>query len=480
MSDSQSQLPLFQVLLKHAGLDASSFHVPGHKNGMIFSNEGYDVFKSILPYDLTEITGLDDLHHPESAIKEAQELTAQLYGVESTFFLVGGTTAGNLAMILSVCEPEDCIIVQRNCHKSIMNAIELAGAKPVFISPVYEEQTGRYSRINASTVYEALAAYPHAKALVLTYPDYFGHTYNIQPMIEAAHQYQLPVLVDEAHGAHFILGDPFPPSSVSLGADIVVHSAHKMLPAMTMSSFLHFQSALVSKDKIRHYLQMVQSSSPSYPLMASLDLARHFLAHIDEAQIKQMIAHAHQIRSMLDESPLWDVVPVYNQVDDPLKITLQIHPDLEAQKVLHTFEQHMVYPELATTSQLLLISGLGMNERDLQRIPHVVNNFDHQLKRVKGHGKIEVTAVQPPEISEFPYSLRNLQEMDNMWVAWEHAIGKPAGEMIIPYPPGIPLLIKGERIERWHKEVIMPRLKAGQHIQSESNDLQKGLRTFVE
>ncbi|QHS23865.1 aminotransferase class V-fold PLP-dependent enzyme [Virgibacillus sp. MSP4-1] len=480
MSDSQSQLPLFQVLLKHAGLDASSFHVPGHKNGMIFSDEGYDVFKSILPYDLTEITGLDDLHHPESAIKEAQELTAQLYDVESTFFLVGGTTAGNLAMILSVCGPEDCIIVQRNCHKSIMNAIELAGAKPVFISPVYEEQTGRYSRINVSTVQETLADYPYAKALVLTYPDYFGHTYNIQPMIEAAHQYQIPVLVDEAHGAHFILGNPFPLSSVSLGADIVVQSAHKMLPALTMSSYLHFQSSLVSKDKIRHYLQMVQSSSPSYPLMASLDLARHFLAHIDEGQIKQMVTHANQIRGILDQSTLWDVVPVYNQVDDPLKITLQIHPGVEAQRVLHTFEQRKVYPELATTSHLLLISGLGMNERDLQRISRVVNNFDHQLKTGKGHGKIEETAVYPVEISELPYSLNDLHKMDNIWATWEHAIGKLAGEMIIPYPPGVPLLIKGERIERWHRDVMLSCLKAGQHIQSESNDLYKGLRTFVE
>ncbi|SEU07031.1 lysine decarboxylase [Salinibacillus kushneri] len=480
MKKSQSELPLFHTLSQHVKSKPSSFHVPGHKNGLIFPSQGSNVFQSILPYDLTEITGLDDLHHAESAIKEAQDLTAELYGTDATFFLVGGTTVGNLTMILSVCKPGDTIIVQRNCHKSIMNAIELAGAKPVFVTPVFEEETGRYSIITESDIQEALDTNPHSKAVVLTYPDYFGHTYNIQPIIQYAHRYDVPVLVDEAHGAHFILGHPFPPSAVSLGADIVVQSAHKMLPAMTMASFLHIQSSFVSKETIRHYLYVLQSSSPSYPLMASLDLARYFLAHLSKEEVKEIVQHVGAIRAKLNEASLWNVLPAKKQVDDPLKITLHMKSGMDAKEVMYVFERENVYPELATTNQLLLISGLGVNKEGLKRIHSILNRSSHILKSKRGHDKIEISNFNHSVISPLPYSFMELQEMKDNWIPWEQAIGKIAGETITPYPPGIPILIKGERILSKHKETIMAYIKMGQHIQYESEDLQKGLRIIFE
>src|SRR5699024_1345518 len=154
-----------------------------------------------------------------------------------SFFLTGGSTAGNLAMILATCSPGDKVIVQRNSHKSIMNGLELANAHPIFIAPDYDGTVDRYTHPNVGTLEQALIDHPNAKAVVLTYPDYFGRTYDIARMIKLAHSYHIAVLVDEAHGVHFSLGSPFPASAIDFGADVVVQSAHKMAPAMTMASY---------------------------------------------------------------------------------------------------------------------------------------------------------------------------------------------------------------------------------------------------
>src|SRR5699024_7214586 len=219
--------------------------------------------QSLLPLDMTELPGLDDLHAPREIIQEAEELAAAFFKAEHTFFLVGGSTVGNLAMLLATCSPGDDVIVQRNCHKSIMNGLELTGAHPIFIAPEYDSEEGRYLAPSINTLREAVKKYPSAKAVVLTYPDYFGKTFPIKEMIDLAHAYHIPVLVDEAHGVHFSVPEQtIPPSSLALGADVVVQSAHKMAPAMTMASFLHIRSTLVQTDQVGHYLQMLQSSSP--------------------------------------------------------------------------------------------------------------------------------------------------------------------------------------------------------------------------
>src|SRR5699024_2917698 len=204
--------------------------------------------------------------------------------------------------------------------KSIMNGLELAGARPVFIAPDYDKEEDRYLHPHTATLQRALKEYPSAKAVVLTYPDYFGKTFNIEEMIGLSHAYHIPVLVDEAHGVHFAIRDGrIPDSSLSLGADVVVQSAHKMAPAMTMASYLHIRSHFIQYEQVAHYLQMVQSSSPSYPLLASLDIARAFLQSLKHDDIQEVLMTVEKLRKQFSTLSCSTVVKP-SVSDDPFKI----------------------------------------------------------------------------------------------------------------------------------------------------------------
>ncbi len=286
----QNHVPLIEAIKAHQQKSKASFHVPGHKNGLYFHKSLHDDFRRVLPYDVTELEGLDDLHAPSGAIKEAQRAAAQLYGAEETFFLVGGTTVGNLAMVYALFEPGDLVFIQRNSHKSIFHAAQIAGVTPILLAPEYDEASGLPMGMKSETLKKAIARYPEAKGLLLTYPNYYGVSRDVGPIIEMAKRSNLLVLVDEAHAPHYCLGRPFPLSTLALGADAVVQSAHKMLPALTMSSFLHIRSSLSNdqQQSIKEALTMFQSSSPSYLLMASLDGARAYLESLDEEKLRSI------------------------------------------------------------------------------------------------------------------------------------------------------------------------------------------------
>lgn len=471
MRMNHQEMPLFYQLVQFAEKKPFSFHVPGHKNGTVFLEEAREYFKAILPLDVTELTGLDDLHAAQGVIFEAEKLAAEYFKADYTFFLVGGSTAGNLAMILSTCAPGDKIIVQRNCHKSIMNGLELSGAKPIFIRPEYDKSVCRYTAPDYSTVENALHENPDAKGLVLTYPDYFGHTYALKHMIDLAHRYQIPVLVDEAHGVHFSLGDPFPISAVELGADLVVQSAHKMAPAMTMASFLHMKSDLLSRDRVQHYLQMLQSSSPSYPLMASLDIARAYLASLSKEKINTILTSAHRLRQLFSQGKDWDVLPSH----DPLKITLQVQEGLSGYEIAHEFEKHLLYPELATDKQVLFIHGLE-EFRDFNRVENIVKNMNEQYKYKTNHATIEIGTLFKEPIQELAVSYHEMFKLAKKKAKLEETVGYIAAEAVIPYPPGIPVILKGERITEEQIRLIRHLIQQGATFQH--HDIEQGIEVF--
>ncbi|MBP1970330.1 lysine decarboxylase [Virgibacillus natechei] len=420
---------------------------------------------------MTEIPGLDDLHAPTEAIAEAENLAADFFQVDHTFFLVGGSTAGNLAMILATCNAGDKVIVQRNSHKSVMNGMELSGARPVFIAPEYDQMVGRYANPSLDTLREALRQHPDAKAVVLTYPDYFGKTYEMKEMIDVVHAYHMPVLVDEAHGVHFSLGDPFPASALELGADVVVQSAHKMAPAMTMGSFLHMNSGLVSKEQIAHYLQMIQSSSPSYPLIASLDIARGFLATMKAEEINNTVQSATMVRTILQASVHWDILPT----DDPLKITLHLKDGLSAKNTARLFERQNIYPELVTHNQILFIHGLSPFQKPNQ-LKKAVKSVGEQLKNQTNHATIEITKLFTHPIQELALSYQEMNQLNDKQVSFHEGIGHIAAEAVIPYPPGIPVILKGERITTEHIEIIEQLVERGINIQQRD----KGIKIYTE
>ncbi len=439
----KNERPLVDALTTFVNEHPTSLHVPGHKNGLLTNlpNE----IKQALTYDVTELSGLDDFHHPEEAIKEAEQLLTKTYKSGASFFLVNGSTVGNLAMVYATCKAGDTIIVQRNAHKSIFHAIELVGADPVFISPEWDEETKTASHVETATLKEALGTYPHAKAVVFTTPTYYGLvSEQLEEQIILCHELNIPVLIDEAHGAHFIASKHFPQSALQLGADLVVQSAHKTLPAMTMGSYLHVRSNIIDIEVVNRYLRMLQSSSPSYMIMASLDDARHYVATYLESDYMYLYEKRDNFINALKLIKGVEIV----EVQDPLKLLLRVR-GYSGYELKEALEQENVYVELADMEQVLMIlpllkQGVPYPFTSLRtRIKEAITNLLKTTKqpKVPVSMQLEVQKVSKPIVP-----ITKARQSEKEWIPYTKAIGRISAELIIPYPPGIPLFVVGEKI----------------------------------
>ncbi|MCM3745686.1 aminotransferase class I/II-fold pyridoxal phosphate-dependent enzyme [Sporosarcina luteola] len=442
---SERVKPLVQALSQFKEKRPISFHVPGHKHGLLSGLP--EEMQSVLSYDMTELEGLDDLHEPSGVIREAEQRLSALYKSDRSFYLVNGSTVGNLAMMYAACRPGDTVIVQRNAHKSIFHAIELTGAKPVFVSPTWDAQTNTPGAVRFERVQEAIEAYPHAKAVVLTYPTYYGVAGSqLLDIIQYSHSFGIPVLVDEAHGAHFVTGGAFPPSALELGADVVVHSAHKTLPAMTMASFLHIRSAFISPERVAHYLGMLQSSSPSYLLMASLDDAR---AYAESYTVEDQADFLEKRRTFINELLAISALQIV-ETDDPLKILLRVQ-GYTGFELLARLEAEGVFAELADPFQVLLILPLLKKGKiypfgeSVQRIMIAVAG----LPAKKEEPALERIATDEG-LSTLTYLPQELHGRETEWRLIDETVGHVAAAAVIPYPPGIPLLLGGETVTERH------------------------------
>ncbi|MFC0525676.1 aminotransferase class I/II-fold pyridoxal phosphate-dependent enzyme [Pontibacillus salicampi] len=474
---NQRHTPLFDAIQSHHQRQPVSMHVPGHKNGRVFPEKGRAFFETMLSIDYTELTNLDDLHEPEGCIKEAQELAAQWFGARESFFLIGGSTVGNLAMILAVHQRGKPIIVQRDCHKSVMHGLELAGALPVFVAPSYD------SSVDIDGTLSAMEAYPDASGVVLTYPTYFGHTYHLERIIKRAKELNILVLVDEAHGVHFSHSDVLPPSALELGADVVVQSAHKMAPSMTMGSYLHIaqQAGMSIRNKLANYLQMVQSSSPSYPIMASLDLARYYLANVTKEALLKSILSVSQFREGLAKISIWDVAPCRAK-DDPFKVTIRVKDWYDAQEIASILEAKGFYPELVYQQSILLLFGL----EGISNVEGYIQIFQEVEQEVTAHRNTQRATIEAVSMFEgIPYQKAayhylQLSEMETEFVLWHEVENRIACNHIIPYPPGIPLIMKGERVTKQQVDVLHTLLKQRIHIQTNEASLEEGMHVYRE
>jgi len=439
--------PLVDTLIQFNKSKPLSLHVPGHKNGALSGLPS--ALRAALTYDVTELEGLDDLHEPAGAIEEAQRKLAALYGAERSFFLVNGSTVGNLAMIYATCRRGETVIVQRNAHKSVFHAIELAGARPVFVFTDWNEDVLTPGLVSVEQIEEALHSFPEAKAVVLTYPTYYGTAKGgLEKIIRLCHAQGVSVLVDEAHGAHFVLGDPFPRSALEMGADVVVHSAHKSLPAMTMASFLHIRSNLVDPERIAYALHMLQSSSPSYLLMASLDDARAYV----ESYTAEDMAYFLEVRQVFIEH--LEGIPGLQTVkmDDPLKLTLRVagYSGFAVQKCLNG---EGVYVELADLDQVLLVLPL-VKQGARYSLETVYGRINRALTKLapgalENRGEVRPLVLHE-KVSQLAYLPSELADLESEWISYKDAEDRVAAASVIPYPPGIPLLIGGEKIGEGH------------------------------
>jgi len=477
----QEQTPLYTKLEQFIQDNPISFHVPGHKNGFLMNKQ--TLLNNAWDFDVTELNGLDDLHAASGVILEAETLLAALFNTQKSFLLVNGSTVGNLAMIMSAVDEGDRVLVQRNSHKSVMNGIKLSKARPILLNPRYNEKWKVEGSVSCETILEAIKKYPNAKVLILTSPNYYGMVGELGKIIEIAHKHGLTVLVDEAHGAHFIASSHFPISAVELGADIVVQSAHKTLPALTMGSFLHFNTSKVSLDKLQMYLNMLQSSSPSYLIMASLDLARSYLGTYKKEDSIYLVEELRKFKAELSTLEQLKVMDYDDKSGDPLKITIQSRCDLTGFELQEKLEEVGVYCEMADLHNVLLVLPLLKNkmlypfEDAFERIKKVVSPFRARILPVeedKGEAINLFSNIVELKINELEQTNYYKQE-----ILLEDSINKINADSIIPYPPGVPLLMPGEAITDRHIEQLKTLAAYGCNFQGNSSIYEGKIAVFI-
>ncbi|MDF2926264.1 MAG: lysine decarboxylase-like protein [Paenibacillaceae bacterium] len=473
----QMKAPVYEALQARRLKGESSFHVPGHKFGHGLGEAGCEHYRRIMELDYTEIDGLDDLHHPVGIIEEAQNLASACFGSEESMFLVGGSTVGNLAMLMTVCSRGDLILVQRNAHKSVIHGLMLAGARVVFLSPVIHEQSGIAGCVAWRTLAAALAQYPEAKGVFLTNPNYYGMGRDLGPHAELVHRYGIPLLVDEAHGAHLGFHPDLPPSALSRGADAVVQSTHKMLTAMTMGAMLHVQGTRIDRRRLKERLAMLQSSSPSYPLMASLDLARRRIATEGERLLAEVLEHLRTFQADYSErasgNPLQFVPPsppspAFDYMDPFKLIVYDATGRLSGFRLLEELADEGVVAEMADDRHTVLACSLATSRQDLARLNQAMLRMEAGPRGdYCPTGPAMLQGYAPPEEIGVPIlmGLDESEERERIAVPLYESVGRICAQSVIPYPPGIPLLFPGEQIRLSVIEYIDKLMKTGARFQ---------------
>lgn len=501
---NKHQAPLYERMLEHRSRRPSSFHVPGHKNGQAMP-DAVAGLQALMELDYTEITGLDDLNQPEGVIREAEQLAATCFGAGRTFFLVQGSTLGNMALILSVCDPGDLILVDRFVHKSVLNGLMLANARAVFLSPTWDPRTGYAAGIDEASLQAALNRYPEAKAVFITRPNYYGQAADLTNIVSMTHEAGLPLFVDEAHGAHFGFHEEVPRPALSYGADAVVQSTHKMLSALTMGSMLHVREGYPHIDRIERAIRMLQTSSPSYPVMASLDVAR-MLMH---TQGRQLISQGLQAVRMFERGMAkmpWFMLPtsrgasgttaVHTTSDrsgtpggtvhqDPFKQAVRDRTGtLNGYELQELLEREGCMTEMADEQHVLLVFSPFSAIQDSERILKIFRRISTQYQLDKKElsevlTNIYILPVIPTSTEPVMFSRHMMNHLETTEVPLAEAAGRHSADMIIPYPPGIPFVYPGERLDEQIVESLLKMASKGARFQGGIDSSLAKVRVFV-
>ncbi|MFC3884263.1 aminotransferase class I/II-fold pyridoxal phosphate-dependent enzyme [Bacillus songklensis] len=469
---SQFETPLFTGLVEHAKKNPTQFHIPGHKKGSGMDPEFREfIGENALSIDLINIGPLDDLHQPKGMIKQAQDLAAQAFGADHTFFSVQGTSGAIMTMVMSVCGPGDKILIPRNVHKSVMSAIVFSGATPVFIHPEIDPVLGISHGITPESVEKALEQHPDAKAVLVINPTYFGIAGDLRKIVEIAHSHSIPVLVDEAHGVHIHFHEELPLSAMQAGADMAATSVHKLGGSMTQSSVLNVREGLVSPKRVQAILSMLTTTSTSYLLLASLDVARKRLATEGKALIEHTIRLAEQTRDQINEiehlrcvgREILGTSATYDM--DPTKIIISVK-DLgitgyDVEKWLR--EKFNIEVEMSDLYNILCIVTPGDTEEDLQKLVSALQELANEFK---DQADMNVdTSVLLPDIPVLALTPRDAFYAETEVVPFDQSAGRIIAEFVMVYPPGIPIFIPGEIITEENLTYIKKNLEAGLPVQ---------------
>lgn len=447
--DEQLKTPLFDAMVALAESRKVSFHTPGHKSGKgITTRFRKFVGPKIFSIDLTTLDEVDSLHKPRGVIKEAQELAARAYGADRSYFLVNGTTGGNHAMILATCNPGDKILVSRNAHKSVLAGIIQTGVQPVFFRPRIDEDLKIILNVSFEEVKETIESHPDAKIIFLTSPNYYGLCAELEKIIPYAHKKGLVVLVDEAHGPHLNFHPALPQSAIGLGADICVQSTHKIIGGMTQASMLHARGMRVDFPTLTNALRFVQTTSPSYILMASLDLARMQMATEGEKLLDKAIRLAREARTKINKISGMtcfgeDAVGLFDITKLTIDVTQLGVSGYHVSRSLNS--DYNIQVEMADAFHILVIVSLGDRKDDLVRLVDALRDIAQKLQGNKKRPKLPPLSMIDFE-NEVVMTPREAFFSDYQYVPLEDSVGRVSGEIVTVYPPGVPVLVPGERV----------------------------------
>jgi lysine decarboxylase len=473
--DRQKQTPYFTKLKEYGQSGVTPFDVPGHKLGRI-KNDMMD-YTGINTYllDSNAPIGLDQLAKPMNVIKDAEKLAAYAFHADKAYFLVDGTSVGIMSMIMSCCRASEKIIVPRNVHKSVINGLILSGSTPIFVHPDIDSDLGIANGVPFQTMKKAIDVHPDAKAVFVINPTYFGMTSDLKKIVEYAHAHGMMVLVDEAHGTQFYFSDMLPISAMDAGADMSTTSMHKTGGSLTQSSILLTKGTWVDHIRLRTTINMLQTTSPSSLLIASMDVARKTLYFEGEERIKKLIHMSQKAREQIRTIPGIEVIDKKYVLGrggdnfDETKLVIKVSElgvtGFEVYKELR--RKFNIQLELAETHLILAILTIGTTKDDLD---HLYNSLRDLSKR---YYKIRKKVPKIKFNYQFPVTYsrpRDAYHAPKLQVLLEESANQISGEMIMIYPPGIPMVIPGEIISEEVLEDLMFYVKNGSVIHSEMDN----------
>lgn len=473
---------LFEELKTYGESDFYPFHMPGHKR-----NPDSGFLSEMYKIDITEIDGFDNLHQAEGIIKNAQEKAASLYHSKETFYLINGSTVGILTSIAALSDRGKKLIMARNCHKAVYHGAFLNHLETEYIYPKMIEEFGISDGITAQQVEDKIQeiilregisdeqAGKLIAGIVVTSPTYDGILSDVRGIVKIAHSYGIPVIVDQAHGAHFGFHPAFPENAVSEGADLVIHSTHKTLPAPTQTALLHYNSLLVSLETVKKYLRIYQSSSPSYVLMAGIDSCMDFVKREGQERLEQLLISRKELSERSKELKKIKIYPsmlerginghdiskiFFQGTEEPGRLIISVRgSEFTGQQLYDVLrETYHLQMEMCASDYVIAILSMMDRKEGFDRLWKALSETDKLLTNTEKNTKEEKT--QFPEYCHFQPDV--VLKISDAYMAEEESVlfceakGRIVSEFVNLYPPGIPLLVPGEKVD----EKIIPMIEA--------------------
>ena len=499
---------LYKQLEKYRDSDYYPFHMPGHKR--IPVKDYREALEAAYGIDITEIDGFDNLHQAQGILKEAQRDAAEIYGADETFFLVNGSTCGILSAVSAVAQRGGRLLMARNCHKSVYYAVYLQEIDVSYLYPDLIENYGIADAVNPESLEQILKGQPDISAVIITSPTYEGVVSDIARIADITHRYGKPLIVDEAHGAHFGFHDAFPENAVRQGADIVIHSVHKTLPAMTQTALLHVQGNLVDRERLRRYLKVFQTSSPSYVLMASIDSCMNLMKKDGRIFLERLLVYRNEFNEKTAKCRFFEIMDgqvfpgCRMQAHDPGKIVIFVKSGVLTGRQLYDIlrEKYHLQLEMAADNYVLAMLTVMDTKEGMRRLSDAILEIDEQISsagsssgqadgainrksseaakgtKLQKEGKYACSGQvkHPEKIMTIAKAVMLAEKEGWDTIPVNGSEGRIAAEFVNLYPPGIPLAVPGEKINSTIVKAVSLSLDALLNVQGAENGKIKVLR----